>query len=242
MGIKIKIKRCNKCGRNLPVTRFNKNNQQIDGLYKTCKCCLSKIRKIWDHNYNQTAKARATAKRYYYSEKGQKNKKAYRKNYKLTEEQRERYRIANRRHEKEPKYKARRKRYDQSNKGKEMKAQKDKRYAHTDKGRFTKQKIEIRRKYQIKITNCTLTLKEWQEIKKQYKNCCAYCNKFSQRLEKDHVIPLAKGGAHVKDNIVPACRTCNAKKGAKLLNDYLANLSKYSLSDQGVRIAALKAS
>ena len=206
-------KKCNKCGKTLPVNMFIKNNQKKDGLYPSCKTCLSQIRKKWDHKYNLSDKAKATAHRYYYSEKGQKTKIAYRKAYILTEEQKEKYREAGRNHEKEGRYKDRKKRYDQSPKGKATKAKKDKKYKHTEKGRFTRRKVEIKRKHQITSQNCTITKPEWDAIKERFSHRCAYCNREVKRLEMDHVIPLSKGGAHTKENIVPACRTCNAKKG-----------------------------
>lgn len=171
-------------------------------------------RKKWDQKYNRSEKARAAARRYYCSEKGQATKKAYREAYILTPEQRETYRLAMRKHETEERYKARRKRYDQSAKGKVMKAALDKRYARTEKGRFSKRKTEIKRKHQIQTTDCTLTVAQWREIKDRFGHACAYCNRKMERLEMDHVIPLSKGGTHTATNIVPACRTCNAKKGA----------------------------
>ena len=213
----METKTCNKCKTQKPTTEFNKNNQQSDGLTGTCKSCLSVIRKAWDHAYNMTAKARETARRYYYSEKGQASKREYRAQYELTPEQRERYRLAGRKHEREARDKARRARYDQSAKGKAMKAALDKRYARTDKGRFTKRKTEIKRKHQIKATDCTLTRDQWTEIKDRFGHRCAYCNRTMERLEMDHVIPLSKGGTHTSANIVPACRTCNARKGARIL-------------------------
>jgi len=35
------------------------------------------------------------------------------------------------------------------------------------------------------------------------------------RLTLDHVIPLKQHGPHDIENIVPACRSCNSRKGAK---------------------------
>jgi 5-methylcytosine-specific restriction endonuclease McrA len=178
---------------------------------------MALARKIWDRKYNRTAKARATARRYYYSEKGQAKKIAYRQSYEMTEEQREKYRVANRYRAKEAKYKARTVRYYETAKGKAMKARKDNRYRLTEKGRFSKSKVEIKRKHQIKAEHCTLTRSEWIEIKEAFRNQCCYCGKELQRLEMDHVIPLSKGGRHTKSNVVPSCRTCNAKKGNRLL-------------------------
>lgn len=57
----------------------------------------------------------------------------------------------------------------------------------------------------------TLTLIQWNEIKNRFDNRCAYCNE-EKPLEQDHFIPLSKGGEYTTNNIVPACRSCNASK------------------------------
>jgi 5-methylcytosine-specific restriction enzyme A len=43
---------------------------------------------------------------------------------------------------------------------------------------------------------------------------CHYCQlKFPRtQLTMDHIIPLARGGASTRGNIVPACKDCNQKK------------------------------
>ena len=60
------------------------------------------------------------------------------------------------------------------------------------------------------------TAEQWQAILILFKYACAYCGKSQETLgkplEQDHVIPLSKGGPHTASNIVPACRTCNARK------------------------------
>jgi 5-methylcytosine-specific restriction endonuclease McrA len=56
---------------------------------------------------------------------------------------------------------------------------------------------------------------EWKAIKDKYKNHCVYCMKPFKRLTMDHVVPLAKGGEHSPDNIVPACKPCNNSKHAR---------------------------
>jgi 5-methylcytosine-specific restriction endonuclease McrA len=60
----------------------------------------------------------------------------------------------------------------------------------------------------------TLTAAEWEAIKIFHKHCCVYCGKKQTRLTQDHITPLSKGGTHTLHNVVPACRSCNAKKGA----------------------------
>lgn len=61
---------------------------------------------------------------------------------------------------------------------------------------------------------CDLTIQQWRDILKAYRRCCAYCGLPKTILWKDHVIPLAKGGEHTADNIVPACPPCNRRKSA----------------------------
>jgi 5-methylcytosine-specific restriction endonuclease McrA len=39
---------------------------------------------------------------------------------------------------------------------------------------------------------------------------CAYCFKAADTM--DHVVPRSRGGAHRWENVVAACRPCNAKK------------------------------
>ena len=41
----------------------------------------------------------------------------------------------------------------------------------------------------------------------------------------DHVIPVSKGGLHIPENIVLACRTCNFSKHATDLDQWLATKS-----------------
>ena len=56
-----------------------------------------------------------------------------------------------------------------------------------------------------------LTAAEWQRILTDAQGKCFYCGK-SAPLTRDHVVPLALGGAHDKDNIVAACGACNSSK------------------------------
>lgn len=41
---------------------------------------------------------------------------------------------------------------------------------------------------------------------------CAYCGAADTPLQKDCVMALSRGGRYTLDNIVPACRSCNASK------------------------------
>lgn len=66
-----------------------------------------------------------------------------------------------------------------------------------------------------------LTRGEWDAIKAAYDGRCAYCFAETARPTQEHVIPLSKGGAHARANVVPACPSCNRSKGTKTLWDWL---------------------
>lgn len=41
---------------------------------------------------------------------------------------------------------------------------------------------------------------------------CAYCGATDVPLQRDCVLPISRGGRYTLDNVVPACRSCNASK------------------------------
>ncbi len=53
----------------------------------------------------------------------------------------------------------------------------------------------------------------WEEMKRAAGYRCAYCSEVSAVLQKEHKVPLSRGGANSAANIVPACPTCNYRKG-----------------------------
>lgn len=63
------------------------------------------------------------------------------------------------------------------------------------------------------------TQKEWEKCVKYFNNSCAYCGA-TEKLSKDHVIPISKGGHNCISNIVPACRTCNSSKQDRDLQEF----------------------
>jgi 5-methylcytosine-specific restriction endonuclease McrA len=61
-----------------------------------------------------------------------------------------------------------------------------------------------------------------QNIKDRYEyygNKCYYCGS-NKKLTVDHRFPLSKGGLNCPSNIVPACMSCNQKKGTKLESEF----------------------
>jgi 5-methylcytosine-specific restriction endonuclease McrA len=68
----------------------------------------------------------------------------------------------------------------------------------------------------------------------KYGGRCWYCGRSGTVLQADHFIPLAgHHGSNTIKNIVPACPTCNARKGSKSPLEFLARSDiEFSLVDE----------
>ena len=58
-----------------------------------------------------------------------------------------------------------------------------------------------------------LSAAQWDEMKRDHGGACHYCRRTDLQLEKEHRIPLSRGGPNHKANIVPSCGPCNRSKG-----------------------------
>jgi 5-methylcytosine-specific restriction endonuclease McrA len=68
-----------------------------------------------------------------------------------------------------------------------------------------------RRARRIKAKEHDLTATQWADVKAAWGGC-AYCGATDRALQKDCVLPISRGGRYTLDNVVPACRSCNASK------------------------------
>lgn len=74
--------------------------------------------------------------------------------------------------------------------------------------------VEIPRRFRSVVSNPVLFARDHYT--------CQYCGrskadlKRSERLTREHVKPLSRGGLDVWDNVTTACTTCNHKKGNRL--------------------------
>jgi CRISPR/Cas system Type II protein with McrA/HNH and RuvC-like nuclease domain len=71
-------------------------------------------------------------------------------------------------------------------------------------------------KYVNQYKNVSLTR---ENVFKRDNYECVYCGS-SKILTIDHVIPQSKGGKDAWDNLVTACRSCNAEKADLTLEEY----------------------
>lgn len=69
-----------------------------------------------------------------------------------------------------------------------------------------------------------------REVADKTPGTCIYCGepvavepRQANTMRVDHVKAVVRGGSSHIDNLVPACRSCNARKGAKPLAEFLAS-------------------
>lgn len=151
------------------------------------------------------------------SKKWKENNNEYHKNHYLKNKDKIK-KQSKERHENNPKY------YEQwqrENKKKFLECKR--RWLKSEKGKASNQRSHIKRRVKEKKIINTLTCKEWLAILKKFDYKCAYCGKdlfdLFTKPEKDHFIPISKGGDNTKDNVVPACRSCNAKKHNRIFKE-----------------------
>jgi 5-methylcytosine-specific restriction endonuclease McrA len=76
----------------------------------------------------------------------------------------------------------------------------------------------------------SFTGKQWLELVALFGGRCGYCGR-SGRLEPEHRIPLSRGGDNSIANIIPSCRTCNARKATLTETEFRARLASESHDD-----------
>ena len=61
---------------------------------------------------------------------------------------------------------------------------------------------------------------EWEALTLAWGGC-AYCGATDAPLQRDCVLPIARGGRYTLTNVVPACGSCNASKGRHEVTTWL---------------------
>lgn len=93
----------------------------------------------------------------------------------------------------------------------------------------------------IQIPDCEHTKSLLKAVRFSRKNVlqrdayqCQYCgHKFDKSsLTMDHVIPKSKGGTNAWSNVVTCCKSCNERKGDKLLSELGWQLAKKPTTPQ----------
>lgn len=207
---------CNKCGRILPATLdyFYRRKNGSFGLRSECKTCEA-IRnknhstnnpnyKAEYHNEHKLEESKY-GKQYYeinkdristYASLRYKNKKdeLLAKTKKYYQENKERYR---------ENYKQ----YREINKTKEKERISMWQKNNKEKGSLKAQRYRAKKN---KLAS-SYSEEEWSKCKNSFNNECCYCGE-GKPLAQEHFVPVDKGGPYVKENIIPACKSCNSSK------------------------------
>ncbi|MDP1792897.1 MAG: HNH endonuclease [Acidimicrobiales bacterium] len=74
-----------------------------------------------------------------------------------------------------------------------------------------RQRYAKRRTKRMARVEHDLTDDQWFDLKRAWMGC-AYCGVSAEDLQRDCVLAISRGGRYTLDNVVPACRSCNASK------------------------------
>lgn len=77
-----------------------------------------------------------------------------------------------------------------------------------------------RRKTRLARVVNDLTDGQWAELRAAWGGC-AYCGETGVPLQKDCVQPISRGGRYTRENVVPACASCNASKHTSEVTGWL---------------------
>jgi 5-methylcytosine-specific restriction endonuclease McrA len=80
--------------------------------------------------------------------------------------------------------------------------------------------IRLKRKARIRAASFAFSERDWRRLLDRYRRSCAYCGDHTRELQREHVIPLVRGGTHGVGNIIPACPPCNYAKKDKLVVEW----------------------
>lgn len=78
---------------------------------------------------------------------------------------------------------------------------------------------EVRRARQKKLASYRITDRDWRRLCFRWDNRCAYCAE-RRPLQRDHVVPITRGGQHSIGNLIPACKPCNLSKMDKFVMEW----------------------
>lgn len=86
--------------------------------------------------------------------------------------------------------------------------------------RTRKQRYDRRRRTRVASRDNDLTTAQWATVLDAWAGC-AYCGARGPGLQRDCVLAISRGGRYTLENVVPACRSCNASKGNEEVTAWL---------------------
>jgi len=191
-------KRCPKCGEIKPLCEFGKHRGNPDGFAYSCTECRA--------DYRQEHRADIAAyNKQWNDDNASYHKQWYKKNPEKALAYVKRYHEQNR--EKRAAY---------------MKQWRDENpnYKQQWVEANPEKPAEYDQRRRARKAHATVEKFDTQEVYERDGRICAYCGS-TEDLTIDHIVPLARGGAHSPNNLTVACLGCNCSKGTKDLEEWL---------------------
>lgn len=187
------MKRCRRCKAFKSPENFGKLKSARDGLYFNCRQCVKEVNLVTYDKKVEWMRQRYATDSNYRSLIVERNKTARHRNLDKLRTAWPKYRA---------KYTAKLKTEDPAKLQQQV-----------------RQRSQRRRARKAKCL-ATLTEQEWKQIKVTFNYHCAYCHS-PTKLEQEHMRPISRGGDHSAANVIPACRSCNARKHTRTLLEFV---------------------
>lgn len=83
----------------------------------------------------------------------------------------------------------------------------------------------ISKEKQRSMQSVDYSLSDWRDSMLHFGGRCAYCGApegraKASKFDREHFVPLSRGGETLRHNIGPACRACNRGRGNKKIADW----------------------
>ena len=218
-------KTCKRCGMEKPLERehFRLSKNHKDGFRSECKECARMISKEYREKNKEKINSYQKEYRKINTEQTSQSSKKYRENNKgKVKEMRENWEFNNK--EKRSQY---HKEWYQANK-KRKRQNERKLYLKSEKHRKYKLELCKIRNHRKRSVISDFTTSEWEICKTFFDNRCCYCGGDCDELQQEHFVPVAKGGAYTKANMIPACGSCNSSKNDSDFHDWYPKQKGYS--------------
>lgn len=209
------LKRCRKCGKELPLNNFSPDKKSRDGLGSYCKACKCQQSKEWRQknreraNINKSTYAQKNPEKVKRSKQNwSKNNPEYHTNYQITYYPLNKHRIL-------------------ETGGKWSKGNREKRQ-ETAKRWYYSHPLEARelanRRRDLQNRNPV----SYAEVLERDGYVCHICGKTVElnKINFDHIAPISKGGRHEINNIAVSHAFCNQSKGNKTMAEYREYISR----------------
>lgn len=217
--IKEKMKEKNKLKPKKIKQNITENKKEyIKQYYQKNKKAISERQKLYRKNNHEQIKEREKRykeknkeqiKKYLIIYNQQNKERIYEFNKEYFNKNKEKYKIYSKQYREKHKEELKKYQLAYVQKNKEKLKKKSSIYAQNNKEKLNL--LWQKRNALKKQLEATLTVEQWEQIKKDFDYKCCYCGRELQ-LHQEHFLALSKFGEYTHNNIIPACKSCNSSK------------------------------